>query len=248
MAEPLSAILITYNAASLLPECLATLAFAEEILVVDSGSQDASCAIAQAAGARVLHHPWSGFGPQKQWAVQQARHDWVLCLDADERLTPQLQQQIQEVLRAPRYPAYRLPRCNRFMGRWLRHGEGYPDWVVRLFRRQHGQWSADPVHERVEVQGAIGTLTGDLLHESALSLHDYLHKQNHYTTLQAQQLLLQNRSIHLRHLLFSPLWRFMRFYFFKRGFLDGIPGLVHILIGCGNSFLKYAKAMALRRQ
>ncbi|MBF0096433.1 MAG: glycosyltransferase family 2 protein [Magnetococcales bacterium] len=249
MAEALSAVIITCNAAALLPECLASLAFADEILLVDSGSQDHTCALAESAGARVLYHAWCGYGPQKEWAIRQARHDWVLCLDADERLSPQLQQQIQEVLRlgAPPYFAYRMPRCNRFMGRWLRHGEGYPDWVVRFFHRQHGCWSSDAVHERVEFRGEIGTLGADLLHESALSLHDYLVKQNSYTTVQAQRMLECDKQVHFGHLLFSPLARFIKFYFLKMGFLDGVPGLVHILIGCGNSFLKYAKLLALRR-
>ncbi|MBF0182888.1 MAG: glycosyltransferase family 2 protein [Magnetococcales bacterium] len=244
---PLSAVLVTCNAAEQLPDCLASLSCVDEIVVVDSGSQDHTCALAQAAGARLLHHEWAGFGPQKRWAVQQARHDWVLCLDADERLSAALQEQIRTLLAAPPpFSAYRLARCNRFMGRWLRHGEGYPDWVVRLFDRRQAQWSADKVHERVENSGSIGTLHGDLLHDSAISLHDYLSKQNHYTTLQAQRLCAEGKRIHLGHLLLSPLARFIKFYFLRRGFLDGIPGLVHILIGCGNSFIKYAKGMALR--
>ncbi|HEY8856439.1 MAG TPA: glycosyltransferase family 2 protein, partial [Rugosibacter sp.] len=147
--------------------------------------------------------------------------------------------------------AYRFARCNRFMGHYLRHGEGYPDWSLRFFHRHHAQWSADLVHEKVCFTGSagapIGTLAGDLLHDSAESLENYLDKQNRYSTLAANTALAQGKRAHAAHLLFSPLVRFIKFYFFRCGFLDGLPGLVHILIGCGTSFAKYAKMVASQR-
>ncbi len=242
---PLSAVVITLNAAASLARCLESLSLADEIVVVDSGSGDDTVAIARAFGARVIHQPWLGFGPQKQFAVEQASHDWVLCLDADERVGDGLRAAIESALRGGGYQAYRMPRCNRFMGRWLRHGEGYPDWSLRLFDRRVARWSEDPVHEKVVTEAPCGALAGDLLHESGEDLSTYLDKQNRYTTLQAQALYRQGRRAGLRHLVASPLIRFVKFYFIRRGFLDGMPGFVHIAIGCFNSFVKYAKLAAL---
>ena len=244
---PLSVVLITLNAAAQLPECLASVAFADEVLVVDSGSTDGTPEIAEKYGARVVQKAWLGFGPQKQFAVSQARHDWVLCLDADERVSPALAASITQSLLAPREHVYRMARCNRFLGRWLRHGEGYPDWSPRLFDRRHARWSDDAVHEKVLYAGAAGTLQGDLLHDSAEDLRRYLEKQNRYTTLAAEALHARGRRAGTAHLLLSPLLRFLKFYVFRLGFLDGLPGLVHIAIGCTNSFMKYAKLQELAR-
>ena len=146
---PLSAVLITRNAAAVLAPCLESLAFADEIVVVDSGSSDGTAEIARRFGARLVQKEWLGFGRQKQYAVDQARHDWVLCLDAEETVSPQLAASIQAALAAPVSPVYRMPRRNRFLGRWLSHGEGYPDWSPRLFNRMNARWSDDLVHEKV---------------------------------------------------------------------------------------------------
>lgn len=244
---PLTVAIITLNAASALPECLASVPFAQEIVVVDSGSTDGTRELAAAHGAKVIELPWRGYGPQKQAAVLAASHDWVLCLDADERVTPALRAGIEAALARPAHNAYRMARANRFMGRVLRHGEGYPDWSLRLFHRAHARWSDDPVHEKVEARGEVGTLSGDLLHESAETLEGYLAKQNRYTSLQAARLRQQGESAGLARIAFSPLVRFVKFYFFRLGFLDGVPGLVHIAIGCANSMLKYAKLRDLNR-
>ena len=245
--HPLSAVIITCDAEAVLPECLASLDFADEILVVDSGSRDKTIKIARKGGARVVKQPWLGYGPQKSFAVQQATHDWVLCLDADERLSVALRTQLLKEMRDPQFFAYNMPRRNRFMGCWLRHGEGYPDLSLRLFHRDRAEWSSDPIHEQVQTQEVVGGFQGDLLHDSAQSLEHYLEKQNRYTTLQAQRLLASGKRIGWKQLFFSPLLRFIKFYFLRRGFLDGVPGLVHISIGCFNSFMKYAKVMAEQR-
>lgn len=244
---PLSAVIITRDAARVLPECLASLAFCDEILVVDSGSRDETIALAKNAGCRVVETHWRGYGRQKQFAVEQARYDWVLCIDADERVTPELAANIRATLAAPTASAYRLARCNRFLGRYLRHGEGYPDWCVRLFDRRHARWSEDAVHERVLADGPIGTLVGDLLHDSAESLERYLEKQNRYSTLAAEAAWARGERGSVFSLLFSPTVRFFKFYVLRLGFLDGVPGLVHILIGCFASFAKHAKLIARSR-
>lgn len=245
---PVSAVVITLNAASQLAACLQSLSFCADIVVVDSGSSDGTQEIARQHGARVIDCPWRGFGPQKQFAVEQAAHDWVLCIDADERVSPALQASLAEALSSPAFSAYRFPRCNRFMGRYLRHGEGYPDLSLRLFDRRQARWSDDAVHEKVLVAtgAVIGTLRGDLMHDSAESIESYLDKQNRYTTLAAAAAYAQGKRASAAQIVLSPLLRFIKFYFFRRGFLDGLPGLVHILIGCGNSFSKYAKMAALQ--
>ena len=247
---PLSAVLITRNAAAQLEPCLASLAFADEIVVVDSGSEDATRDLAARRGARVIEHAWLGFGRQKQFAVDAASHDWVLCVDADERVSEVLAASIRRALEAPGAQAptvYRMARRNRFLGRWLAHGEGSPDWSPRLFDRRAARWSDEPVHEKVLYATTPGTLEGDLLHDSAETLAGYLDKQNRYTTLAAEQLFADGRRAGALQLIASPLVRFLKFYLFRLGFLDGVPGLVHIAIGCINSFVKYAKLIELQR-
>ena len=250
-ALPLSLVVITRDAAAELPECVASAPFVAEVVVVDSGSGDDTVPTARRLGARVIERDWPGFGAQKQFAVAAAAHEWVLCLDADERVSAPLAAAIRAAFAqgAPRAPAFALARRNRFLGRWLAHGEGYPDWTVRLFDRRRASWSDDVVHERVVVeQGAVVRLTGDLLHASAESLDAYIAKQNRYTTLQAAALHARGDRASAFRVAVAPLARFMRFYVFKLGFLDGVAGFAHIAIGAFASFLKYAKLRALQAE
>jgi glycosyltransferase involved in cell wall biosynthesis len=247
LKAPVSAVLITRNAANVIEPCLESLAFADEIVVVDSGSTDGTAELARKRGALVVQKEWLGFGRQKQFAVEQAKHDWVLCLDADERVSPELAESIGKALAAPVSPVYRMARRNRFLGKWLAHGEGYPDWSPRLFHRLNARWSDDLVHEKVLFAVTPGTLEGDLLHDSSDDLATYLERQNRYTTLAARQAYERGASAGAFHLLASPVVRFFKFYILRLGFLDGLPGLVHISIGCMNSYLKYAKLMELRK-
>jgi len=237
---PISVVIISKNEALTIADCLTSVAgLADEIVVLDSGSSDGTPGICADHGARVIDADWLGFGRQKNLAVQAARNDWVLCLDADERLTPELCAGIRAVMAGPQYPAYRCARRNRFLGRYLRHGEGYPDWNLRLFDRRVAHWSSDPVHEKVICAEPVGELAGDLLHESAETLEGYLAKQNRYTSLAA--LAFNGKPVSAARLVLSPLLRFIKCYFVRGGFRDGVPGLVHIAIGCFNSFVKYAK-------
>jgi len=246
---PISLCVITRDAAAQLEACIASAPFAAEIVVVDSGSVDDTVEIARRRGARVIAQAWQGYGAQKNFTVRAARHDWVLCLDADEQLTPELAGailQLESTLNDPAGPpAYAMARRNRFFGRWLAHGEGYPDWNVRLFDRRRARWTEDPVHEHVIADGAVARLAGDLLHASAESLDAYMAKQNAYTTLQAAAMHARGERAGVMRLIVSPLVRFLRFYVVKGGFLDGAAGFVHIAIGCFNSFMKYAKLRAL---
>jgi glycosyltransferase involved in cell wall biosynthesis len=244
---PLTLVVITRDAGAQLRDCLASATFAAETIVVDSGSRDDTVEIARTMGARVLTREWPGFGPQKNFAVAQAAHDWVLCLDADERVSDELEASLRATMAHPTHFAYAMARRNRFLGRWLSHGEGYPDWSLRLFDRRHARWSDDAVHEHVLTNGSVGRLDGDLLHASGESLDAYLAKQNRYTTLQAEAMYARGERFSFGRLFFSPLVRFARFYLVRAGFLDGTAGLVHIGIGCFNSFCKYAKLRALEQ-
>jgi glycosyltransferase involved in cell wall biosynthesis len=246
---PLSLVVITRDAASDIAECLASASFAAESLVVDSGSADHTVETARRSGARVVTHAWMGFGPQKQFAVQQAANDWVLCLDADERVSPELSAAIRDLFGkgAPPHAAYAVARRNRFLGRWLAHGEGYPDWTARLFDRRRARWSDDPVHERVLADTPIGRVHGDLLHASAEAIESEVAKQNRYTTLQAHWLHARGVRGSSLAMVLSPVVRFLRYYVARLGFLDGAAGFAHIAIGAFASFLKHAKLRALDR-
>ena len=245
---PISVVIIAKNAASQIAACIDSVVFAAEILVVDSGSEDETRAIADVRGCRLIEKEWLGFGRQKQFAVSEAAHDWVLCLDVDERVTPQLQESIRAAMASQKFKAWRMPRRNRFLGRWLAHGEGYPDWSLRLFHRQFASWSNDPVHEAVITTADVGTLEGDLLHDSAEDVSTYLAKQNRYSSLHAEALFQQGVRAGYMKLFLSPLARFIKFYFFRRGFLDGGPGFAHVAVGCFAAFAKYAKLIELTKK
>ena len=247
---PLSLVVITRDAGAELAECMSSAPFVAETIVVDSGSRDDTVTIASRFGARVIEKEWMGFGPQKQFATQQASHDWVLCIDADERISPPLAAGIRALFAsgAPPAAAYEVARRNRFLGRWLAHGEGYPDWTVRLFDRRRARWSDDAVHERVIADTPPARLDGDLLHASAESIDAYVAKQNRYTTLQAAALHASGDTAGPFRLALAPAARFFRFYVLKLGFLDGAPGFAHIAIGAFASFLKYAKLRALQTE
>ena len=244
---PVTVAVIALNAERQLGELLAGAGFADEVLVVDSGSTDGTVALAESRGARVIRKEWQGFGRQKQLAVSEARNDWVLCLDADERVTPELERSIRAAIADGRYKAWRIARRNRFLGAWLAHGEGYPDWTLRLFHRGHASWSNDEVHETVLTTAKVGRLEGDLLHDSAEDVATYLAKQNRYTTLHAQALHRQGVRAGYAKLLVNPVVRFLKFYVFKLGFLDGGPGFAHVVIGCNNTFHKYLKLIELQK-
>lgn len=254
----LSAVLITLNAGKQLAAALESLQFCADLVVVDSNSSDNTVEVAEKFGARVVQQNWLGFGPQKQFAVAQATYDWVLCLDADERVTPELERTIRAVIQQDEQgllpsdvAGFEMPRCNFFLGRYLRHGEGYPDYSRRLFNRRIANWSNDAVHEKVESSSSgarFEKLEGDLLHESAESLESYMTKQNRYTSIQAHTLAARGKWPGIGKLVLSPVVRFIKFYVVRKGFLDGWPGFVHIAVGCFNSFIKYAKTRELMQQ
>jgi glycosyltransferase involved in cell wall biosynthesis len=201
--------------------------------VVDSGSTDDTRAIAEAAGARVMVRPFTGFRSQKQFAVDQARHDWVLCLDADERVSPELQASILAARDAGFADAagYRFARLSEYFGKFLRRGNAYPDRVLRLFDRRRGGWRGDrEIHEAASVDGAVRRLDGDLIHFPYRSFGQQLGKTQRYARMMAEYEFSRGKRASLAKLILSPAWRFWRGYVFRLGFLDGWHGLVYAYV------------------
>ena len=209
------------------------MAFCDEIVVVDSYSTDATVPIAEAAGARVLQRPFDGFRSQKQFAIEQARHDWVLCLDADERVSDALRQSIETARDAGFADAagYRFARLSDYFGRFLRHGNAYPDRVLRLFDRRRGGWRGKrEVHEAASVDGPVRTLKGDLIHYPYRSLEQQLSKTQRYARMMAEHDFARGKRATLGKLVLAPAWRFWRGYLFRGGFRDGWHGLVYAYV------------------
>ena len=244
MPEPLlSVVVITKNEAARIEACLASVAFADERIVVDSGSTDGTAEIAQGLGARVVvTDDWPGFGVQKQRALDRATGRWVLSLDADELVTPALAASIRAVVAGSGSTrGYELSRVSRFMGRWIRHGAWYPDRVLRLFRREAGRFSPDRVHERVIVDGPVARLDGELLHETMPTLHDALDKANRYSTEGAAEKAGRGQRGGLGAALVHAGWAFVRGYVVRRGFLDGAAGFVLAVYVAEGTFWRYLK-------
>ncbi len=245
---PLSVVIITCNEETNIADCIQSVSWANEVLIVDSGSSDDTVDIAKSLGAKVLYQAWQGFGRQKQFATEQATYDWILNLDADERPDAALCVSIRQALSENEQPAaYACNFRHRIMGRWLQHGEAWPDTHIRLYDRRQAHWNALPIHEHVEVEGNIRKLRGCIEHCTADSVADIIAKVNHYTDLQAAQMISANMSAGLFALLLRPLWRFVRNYVFRLGFLDGAAGLTHAVQGSLTTFLKYAKVIEKRQ-
>lgn len=256
-APTLSVILITRNEAANVAACLASVAFADEWIVVDSGSSDATCDIARACGATVVSTPdWPGFGMQKNRALALARGRWVLSIDADERVTPELAEQIRRAVAADasgnesgaawpgsdgKLMGYEFSRLSNFCGQWMRHGDWYPDRVLRLFRREGSRFSDDLVHERLIVEGATGRLGGELLHDSMPTLEDAVDKMNRYSSGRALDKVRAGHAGGLGAALSHGLWAFLRCYILRRGLLDGRLGLVLALYVAQGTYYRYLK-------
>ena len=229
----LSACIIAFNEADRIGDCLASLAFCDEIVVVDSGSTDGTRAVAERAGARVLVRPFDGFRSQKQFAVDQCAHDWILSLDADERVDPRLRASIEAErdVGFVRAAGYRFARMSEYYGRFLRHGTAYPDRVLRLFDRRRGGWRGDrEIHEAVSVEGPVALLAGDLLHHPFRSFMQLLDKKQRYARMMAEHDFARGKRATLGKLVLAPAWRFFRGFVLKAGFLDGWAGLVESFV------------------
>jgi glycosyltransferase involved in cell wall biosynthesis len=245
--RPLSVVIIAKDEAGRIEDCLRSVAWAEEIVVIDSGSTDATCAIARTYTPQVYQRPWLGFGPQKQAAVELATHDWILNLDCDERLTPELVAEIKAILALEQpHDAYSVPR-RTFVGTTeIRHCGWYPDRTVRLFDRNKAKFSESIVHEVVMVDGRQADCKHDLLHYSFSSINDMLPKIQRYSELAARQMFLQGRRCKLFDLTIRPLAAFFKTYLIKAGVLDGVEGLAISVTTAVLAFLKYARLRELQ--
>lgn len=237
----LSACVVTFNEADRIEACLRSLDFCDEMLVVDSHSTDRTRELAASLGARVIERDWPGYRTQKQFAVDAADSDWVLCLDADERVTAALRAEIL-ALRAAGFAGaagWSVPRITDYFGRFLRHGNAYPDRLVRLFDRRRGGWAGYEIHENTRIDGPVRRLAGHLEHYSYRSLSDHLNRMQRYADLMAQALHARGRRCGLAPVLLNPLWRFVRGYLLRLGFLDGWRGLVFALVEANYVRRKY---------
>ncbi|MDO8738392.1 glycosyltransferase family 2 protein [Candidatus Deferrimicrobium sp.] len=243
-----SAVLISLNEEKRIGPCLDSLSWADEIVVVDSGSSDATREIARRYTDRVFDIPWKGFGPQKQAAVTLASHDVVFNVDCDERVTPELAEEIGGILSGPvMAAAYTVPRRTFLSGKEIRHCGWYPDRTTRLFDRTRARFSADLVHERVEVSGETAPLKGHLLHYSFSGIGEMIPKINRYSDLSARQMFEAGRRCGIADLTLRPAFAFVKTYLLRLGFLDGVEGLVISATTSWLAFAKYAKLRELER-
>jgi len=244
----LSVTIIAWNEEERLRACLESVAWADEIVVVDAESADKTVQIAHEFTDKVSVRPWPGFAAQKNFAIAQATGDWILSLDADERVTPELRDRVCAILKDEgAVDGYSIPRRNIFWGAWVRHGGLYPDYQLRLFRRGVGRFVEDAVHESVRVTGRVDTLSEALLHHSYRDLEDFVRRSNRYSTLAAQDWLRRGRRVSVPSLVMKPLGRFFSMYVLRRGFLDGWRGLVLAVLYAEYVFLRMAKAWEAQR-
>jgi len=244
----LSVTVITKDEAADIGAALDSVAFADEIVVVDSHSTDDTVAIARRHTDRVFVRDWAGYIDQKNYAAAQASHDWILSLDADERVTPALADEIKATLAAPPAQAYRIPRVTWHFGRWIRTTDWYPDYQLRLYDRRSAQWTGKYVHEAVTVNGTVGQLQNELQHYAYRDIADHLETMDRYTTYAAKQMYESGRRAGLLQVAGHPPLAFLRNYVARGGFRDGVAGFTISAMNSYYVFLKFAKLWELERQ
>ena len=234
MANKLSIVIITKNEEKFIFDALKSAVFADEVVILDSGSEDQTCNIAKKIGARVEQQAWLGFGAQKNKAVELADNDWVFVLDADERITPELRDEIIFTLKNPQFDGYRIARLNNFFGKNIRHCGLYPDYSIRLFNRQKGKFNDVPVHESVQIQGNTDKLKNHMLHLAFDTVEEFSNKQKKYAELSQKDKNLIKAFI-------SPIWTFLKIYIIRLGFVEGWRGFIIAKVYAQYTFWKYFK-------
>ncbi len=238
----LSVTIITLNEEKNLRACLESVAFADEIIVVDSGSEDQTLSIAREFTDQVFQEPWQGFARQKNLAQDKALGPWILNVDADERVTPGLKEEILWLLRnGSPYTGFRIPRKNFFCGQWIRHGGWYPNYQLRLYQKEAGSFTQREVHEQVVIKGRVGILKTPLEHFTHDSLSDYLNRMDRYSDLSAEQYLLEGKKVSWLEILFRTKYTFLKMWLLQGGILDGANGFVLAVLYSYYTFIKYAK-------
>ena len=241
-APRLSVVVITLNEEDRIRECLASVAWADEVIVVDAGSDDKTVALAREFTDHITVRPWDGFAAQKNFGIERATGEWVLSLDADEQVEPALRDEIQAILAHPGpHAGFRIARRNIMWGRWIRHGRLYPDWQLRLFRRGRGRFVDRAVHESVTVDGPVGRLSTPLLHQSYRDVSDFLRRADRYSTLAAEDWGRARQPFSRHQLVTAPLGRFLSMYVLHRGFLDGWRGFLLAVLYAYYVFVRSAK-------
>ena len=234
MTNKLSIVIITKNEEKFIFDALKSAVFADEVVILDSGSEDETCNIAKEIGARVEQQAWLGFGAQKNKAVELADNDWVFVLDADERITPELRDEIISTLKNPQFNGYRIARLNNFFGKNIRHCGLYPDYSIRLFNRQKGKFNDVPVHESVQIQGNTDKLKNHMLHLAFDTVEEFSNKQKKYAELSQKDKNLIKAFI-------SPIWTFLKIYIIRLGFVEGWRGFIIAKVYAQYTFWKYFK-------
>jgi glycosyltransferase involved in cell wall biosynthesis len=245
----ITAIVITFNEEANIARALESLAWADEIIVIDSESRDRTIEIARRFTDRIIVRQWPGYSAQKNFAAEQASHDWIFSLDADEQVSDELRREIEALKQAaePAVSGYEMPRLTFYLGRWIRHSGWYPDWKRRLYDRRRARWVGDYVHEALEVNGATTRLAGDLLHFTVENASAHHLRIDRYTRLAAEQAYAQGKRASVASIIFSPLLTFIRSYIFKLGFLDGLQGYAIARFAAHYVFLKNLKLWELSK-
>jgi len=243
--QKLSVTIITLNEEQNIRDALESVKWADEIVVVDSGSTDKTVEICKEYTDKVFYNPWPGYMSQKNLAIDKASHAWIFSIDADERVTPLLASEIQEALKEPKADAYAVPRHVFYVDRWIDHSGWYPDYKIRLFRRDKAEWGGGNLHETVIVNGKVKYLKGDLIHYSFRDIAHHINTMNSFTTIASKEYIKSGKRFRFSDMIFRPVFMFFKSYILKQGFRDGLPGLVIAVAAAYHVFIKYAKLWEL---
>jgi glycosyltransferase involved in cell wall biosynthesis len=247
---PLSVCIICFNEEHNIRRCLESVAWADEIIVVDSMSEDRTVEIAQHYTDSVFQRPWMGYQAQKEFALSKATNEWVLSVDADEEISAGLKEEITAQIKQPNAKdGYRIPRLSFYQGRWIKHSGYYPDKQLRLFKRKRGRWIGERVHEKVDVPGSVGNLKNDLLHYPyGGTISGQIQKVDSFSTLIAKDLFDQGKRFSLPLLCLRPLGKFLEVYLLRKGFLDGVAGFIIAVSSAYAMFVRYVKLREMEKQ
>jgi len=244
----ISVVIITKNESLHISRCLQSIEWADEIIVLDSGSDDDTVSLCHQYTDKVFETDWPGFGQQKQRAVDKAQGDWIFSIDADEVVTAELRQEIETAIQHKTAQGFAIPRLSNYCGRQIQHSGWSPDYTIRLFRQGKGRFTDEPVHERVIVEGLVEKLSQPLLHDAFINFEEVLDKVNHYSSLGALKLAQQGKQGSLTKAIYKAVWSFFKTYFIKAGFLDGQQGLMLAISNAEGTYYKYVKLWEIQQQ